>query len=140
MFSEMVENLEDLQVRRCLWQYLKPKVKAINQKIFVRLTKPYDTRNKNDTVKCWCEELYLCSSDCKYERRNCKTIKNFQNTENDKEIDLIYKRNPILRQTSQPLRSPLLSLPYEQVGATRPGIFQSNVLLKYFCKVLLTQM
>nr|CAB3264150.1 unconventional myosin-X [Phallusia mammillata] len=40
-------------------------------------------------------------------------VKNAHDSE--KEIDLIYKRNPIFRQTNQPLRSPLLSLPYEQV-------------------------
>ncbi|XP_076810963.1 unconventional myosin-X-like isoform X2 [Clavelina lepadiformis] len=34
---------------------------------------------------------------------------------NEKEVDLIYKRNPILRQTTERLSSPLLPLRYEQV-------------------------
>ena len=33
----------------------------------------------------------------------------------DKEIDVFYKRQPIMRQTQVPLRSPLLPLSYEQV-------------------------
>ncbi|XP_039255307.2 unconventional myosin-X-like [Styela clava] len=47
--------------------------------------------------------------------RTEQLLSRFKDLENEKEIDLIYKRNPVLRQTDEPMRSPLLSLMYEQV-------------------------
>nr|XP_018666876.1 unconventional myosin-X isoform X2 [Ciona intestinalis] len=57
--------------------------------------------------------------------------------DDEKEITLLYKRNPILRQSQQSLRSPLLSLPYEQVSGTQDSHHTlRDEAIKYFDRLL----
>jgi len=54
----------------------------------------------------------------------------------DKEIDVFYKRHPIMRQTQVPLRSPLLPLSYEQVPTRDDHFTLRDEAVKFFAVLI----